>query len=394
MVRILLTLILTFTVTLAFTQRENCNCLVELEHTAGLIKNAKSYRYEVVKKHRTEEFSRWKDKIKSEIIADSLREYFCVGYLQKYISFFDDKHNQIYLIPGDISVAVPTYCDALDTSFVRDDRVSGIYYGGSESIIVKKVSDSAWYGIMLTSDEKAWPKGKIRLRINKTASGGFEIFEFFNNGLLFYQNNIAITGGRIHSTFWNKQNHYYFNKNHTANFTFQSVDSSFDYIGIKTLVRNTSLMKEADRFYNRYLDKLTKDNVIVDLRNNGGGSIKQAKPLLKALKRNKSIQRIYVLMNFKTASAAELTALALKKDRRTILAGEPSNGMLTYGYGNHSFSAKTVCSNFQVSLSTKRENRRYAKYEGSGITPDMDLDNGSDWIDQILKAGQRMDESR
>ncbi|MDN6280632.1 MAG: hypothetical protein L0J49_04195 [Lactococcus lactis] len=41
--------------------------------------------------------------------------------------------------------------------------------------------------------------------------------------------------------------------------------------------------------------------------------MKQAKPLLKSLKRNKAIQHIYVLINFKTASASELMALKLKR---------------------------------------------------------------------------------
>src|SRR5690606_23071504 len=130
------------------------------------------------------------------------------------------------------------------------------------------------------------------------------------------------------------------------------------------------LIKEAESFYETNLDKLTKENLIIDLRNNGGGSIKQAEPLLKSLKRNKTIQRIYVLINFKTASSAELVALALREDKRTILVGENSRGMLAYGYGNRSFSSKTNCSEFKVVLSTEESNREYGKYEYIGIPPD------------------------
>lgn len=107
-------------------------------------------------------------------------------------------------------------------------------------------------------------------------------------------------------------------------------------------------MKEADDFYKEHLGGLDKENIIIDLRNNGGGSVNQAKLLLKALRKNNSIQQIYVLINFKTASSAELTALKLKEDKRTIIAGENSRGMVVYGYGNKSFSAKTACAGFQV----------------------------------------------
>src|SRR5690606_18617719 len=150
----------------------------------------------------------------------------------------------------------------------------------------------------------------------------FEIFEYYQNGSLFYQKNIKISDGRIYSTFWSKENKYFFNKNHEDNFTYKSINPSVDYIGIQTLSRTNKLIKEAESFYETNLDKLTKENLIIDLRNNGGGSIKQAEPLLKSLKRNKTIQRIYVLINFKTASSAELVALALREDKRTILVGE------------------------------------------------------------------------
>lgn len=378
--------LLAFGVHILYAQNKTCDCVDELENTAELIKNAKSYQYEIVQKNRTAEFEQWKEEIQQEIAKDSLIDFFCVGYLQKYISFISDQHNQIYFVPEKIAENVPTYSKAIDTDFTSNDPISGIYYAGSEQILVKKESDNVWYGIMLQSDADEWSKGKIRLRINKTANGNFELFEYFQNGLLFYHKNIDISDGRIHSTFWNKENNYFFNQNHESNFTYQSINPSFDYIGIKTLSRTTQLMKEAEHFYKQYLDQLTKENVIVDLRNNGGGSENQAKALLKALKKNKAIQHIYVLMNFKTASAAELIALELKKDKRTVLAGENSRGMLTYGYGNRSFSAKTNCFNFQVSLSTKRENKKLSQYESIGIKPDVQLDNKSDWVDQIVNT--------
>ncbi|WP_272957987.1 hypothetical protein [Zunongwangia profunda] len=94
-------------------------------------------------------------------------------------------------------------------------------------------------------------------------------------------------------------------------------------------------------------------------------------------------------MNFQTASAAELTALQLKKDRRTIIAGENSRGMLAYGYGNQSFSAKTKCPEFSVNFSTKHKNGKLNQYEKKGITPELYLQNTSNWINQILEFNEK-----
>ena len=380
--------LLLLTVNLIYSQEKNCDCINELDNMSKLIENAKSYKKQIKKTNKKADFEEWKEKIKREIANDSLSNYFCVGYLQKYISFINDRHNQVYFVPDKISSNVPTYSKAIDTTLKSKDKVSGIYYAGSDKILVQKQDDSTWFGITIKSDSQEWTKGNIRMKIKKTAKEKFEIFEYSQNGLLLYQKNIAILNGRIHSTFWNKENKYFFNKNYQENFTYKSINPSYDYIGIKTLSRTNKLMKEAADFYENNLDKLTKENLIIDLRNNGGGSINQAKPLIKSLKRNKDIQKIYVLINFKTASSAELSALALKEDKRTILVGENSRGMVEYGYGNKSFSTKTDCAEFKVVLSTKHEDSKLGKYEYVGIRPDIELNNKSDWVEQTIKLSK------
>ncbi|WP_092539672.1 S41 family peptidase [Zunongwangia mangrovi] len=368
----------------AFGQHSDCNCISALEEISALIQHSKSYKIQIKKENREQEFQQWKEKIITEIKQDELSEYFCAGYLQKYASFIKDRHNQIYKVPEDLAENIPTYKKSIDTTKI-EDNISGIYHAGRDQIFLKKENDSLWLGITLKSASEGWKKGKMRLKINKTEDGSFEIFEFFANGILSYQNNIKIENGRIQGTFWNKANQYFFHVNHEQNFNFRSINADFDYIGIKTLSRTRNLMKEAQVFYEDHLEKLSKENLIIDLRNNAGGAIKQAEPLIKSLQKNENIRHIFVLINFKTASAAELVALQLKKDKRSIIAGENSRGMLEYGYGNKSFSAKTDCLGFNVSFSTKHENNNLHQYETKGITPDLYLQNTSNWIDQIVE---------
>lgn len=379
-----LVLILLFAINLSFSQDKKCNCINEIDNISKLIKNAKSYKLEIKKKNKEADFENWKEEIKQEIVNDSLINFFCVGYLQKYISFINDRHNEIYSLPNKVLSNVPFYKKEIDITLKNNDNISGIYYAGNDKIVVKKEKNNIWYGITLKSNSKKWTKGKIRLRINKIKNNEFELFEFYKNGQLFYQKNIKIKNGRISSTFWNKDNKYFFNKNHKENFSYKSINSSFDYIAIKTFKRTNTLIKKANNFYAKTLHKLTKRNLIIDLRNNGGGSTNQARQLLKFLKRSKTIQKIYVLVNFKTASAAELVLLQLKKDKRTVLVGENSRGMLKYGYGNKAFFTTTNCANFKVTLSTKITNKSLEKYEYIGIKPDYYLNNNTSWIEQII----------
>ncbi|MDF0706084.1 MAG: S41 family peptidase [Bacteroidota bacterium] len=381
-----ITILFLVVTTIITAQNKTCNCLEELDNISELIKNAASYKIQVKKQNRETELEAWKSQIVKEIENDTLKDYFCVGYLQKFASFIKDRHNEIYWRPDDIPTHVPMYTKTLDTRLVQNDGVSGIYHMGSDKIYVNKESDGVWYGITLSSNNENWTEGSIRLKIQQTPQGNYELFEFYQNGILFYQNNIKIQDGRIHGTFWNTSNQYFFNKNHKNNFNYESLGPTVDYIGIKTLKRTRSLMKEAEQFYEENLPKLTHQNLIIDLRNNGGGATKQADDLLKYIRKNTDIQHIYVLINFKTGSAAELTALALKKDPRTKIAGENSRGMLEYGYGNKSFSGKTDCAGINAVFSTEHVDKKYSPYEIKGITPDIELGNNADWIEQLLQT--------
>lgn len=370
--------------TTAYSQEKDCNCMTALNEVSEVIKSSKSYKDQVTTANLRIELQEWREQIKEEIKNDSLSTFFCVGYIQKYISFIKDRHNEIYWIPEDIPVNISSYSKNIDTTLTASDSISGIYFAGSDKILVKKSAEDEWLGITLNSNSKAWTKGKIRLRIKKTSPKTFEIFEFYKNGLLFYQNTISISEGRIHSTFWNKEDNYFFNKNHAENFNYISLNPSFDYVGIKTLSRTKALMKEADKFYDETLQKLEKENLIIDLRNNSGGSLKQAKPLIKYVKRNSSLKTIYVVINFKTSSAAELAVLELLEDNRTKLVGENSRGMLAYGYGNKAYKTTTSCMDYNITLSTKHNNKAFAQYETKGLTPDVKLSNTTSWIEQII----------
>lgn len=373
---------------ISFSQEKTCNCITDLNQVAQEIKEAKSYEIQLKKRRHKKEFEAWKEVVKQEILNDSLSSFFCAGYLQKYIGFIKDKHNFIYTIPDDLSAAIPNYTQVIDTTHIKSDGVSGIYYAGTDKILLTEVSPNIWYGVTLASQSKQWTQGKIRLRLQKLPSGTFELFEFYQNGMLYYQTDITPTNGRISGTFWNKQNRYYFNLNHENNFTYKPLNDTFDYIAIKSFNRDSSLLKEANIFYANIIPKLHKENLIIDLRNNAYGYMRSAQPLYKHLSKTKNLPKIYVLVNFQTAEGAENIALFAKRVGNAVIAGENSRGMFNYHYYPEAYSNETKCNGYLIKLSNSGSDIFYHEYESIGITPDIKLDNNSDWIEQIINLDE------
>ena len=92
-------------------------------------------------------------------------------------------------------------------------------------------------------------------------------------------------------------------------------------------------------------------------------------------------KKVGILYNRGCASACEDLLFKAQHSDKTILLGDNSGGFV--GYGNI-FTVYTPCYNFGLSCSTTRYSTQW-KYEVIGITPDVKLDYGSDWIQQSIE---------
>ena len=149
-----------------------------------------------------------------------------------------------------------------------------------------------------------------------------------------------------------------------------------------TFSRTSNLMKEIDNFYKHSFSKINKPNLIIDLRNNGGGSTLQGKALIKFLKKNNDI-KAYVIVNSFSASATELILLEIREFKNVIVVGENTKGRVAYGYGNQALKSTTQCG-FSV-LMTVEKSYNSIEYEMVGIPPDKYLESGRDWVEQTIE---------
>lgn len=113
------------------------------------------------------------------------------------------------------------------------------------------------------------------------------------------------------------------------------------------------------------------EKIIVDLRNNGGGSSYVLKPFLQKIKESYLNKKgnFYVLIGKGTFSSALMNAIDLKRDFNTILVGEPTAGSINH-YGE-TLSFKLPNTHATVIYSTKYF-EMWKDKEGS-LYPDVEI---------------------
>jgi len=163
-------------------------------------------------------------------------------------------------------------------------------------------------------------------------------------------------------------------------FILKPLDENTSYLRLGNFNASDRSLAESNIFYQKIKDSLTTRNLIVDLRNNGGGGFKNSKKFLKMLQ--KFDGKIYLLLNNRTFSNAEQFAIELAKEKNVVTLGEATNGTLTYGsnYGKH-----TPIENgrYRVYLTDMKDSGNYLPYEQSGFTPEIILSKNFDWIQQV-----------
>ena len=141
------------------------------------------------------------------------------------------------------------------------------------------------------------------------------------------------------------------------------------------------VLKNAETFYKSLEEKPVTKDLILDLRDNGGGGDRNSDILYKYLRKNYKNANFYVLVNGTTVSNAEQFALRLKKFKNVTLLGSKTSGTIAYELGK---TYDFPCYNFKGFFTFKGD-KKYLEYESVGVQPDINLDNSADWIQQTKK---------
>lgn len=441
---------------------QNCDCSSELSHVITYFENNNPAFQKI--KNNPKDYKKYRkesEKIKTAAKLEKNSDY-CIVHLDRYVSLLKDHHSDIgfqlkrtdlstpelvanfkssknYLQFEKISIDTVQLIPLLRTKKTSD--IEGIYSDGGKLVfgIIKKENTSNQYQGVVLKKNKLLEVGHVLLELTQKEAQRFDVV--YNVGLLGFNfnrifKNLKIENGQIAN--------YGFSKINTGaasnekEYEFKAVNDSVNYLRLSSF--DHKLTDQLDSFYNG-IDKAiqAKPYLIIDLRNNSGGSEKSYlnllpyaytrplkidpatvwvspenikryeemasdgnKELIERMKNAKPFtfipysekgsdtwtldtattypKKIALLFDRGTASAAEGMILYFLQSDKVITIGDNSGGYI--GYGNV-MPKPTPCGKFTIrSTTTKYEEK--SKYEFVGIEPMHKVAKEKDWIQYAM----------
>jgi len=216
---------------------------------------------------------------------------------------FKDNHSSIYMNDTDVdennekSVAEflnsETYksrafhpIKEADLKQFEQHDIRGIYQNSDATITIavipNKRKKKAYLGVVIDSKSKLWKKGHVKMEINRTINDGFEAFYYSNKHSLRYYTNYSFQNG-ILGDFWFKKslkNKINYAHNFANKIEYRTINDSISYLRMASF--SSEFNAKIDSLYKKVAPEILKrPYLIIDVRNNGGGSDGNAYPLLK-----------------------------------------------------------------------------------------------------------------
>ena len=407
----ILILLLSFNLKLA--AQSTCDCASELDFVYEQVQSTASFK-DQMKGRKKAMFEEYYQKLRAQM-SDEQSKLECFWKLNQLMSLVQDKHatlteNTSGLTEENLqdSSFLAAYKESDEfKSFPKThrnveelakslegkslDQVEGIYTIGSKlKMGVYRVAPDSLIGVILESQVEIWGPGQIFAYLKQSnIESHYDIIyygtsqknlkfskaQFFDHGMLF--------PSVLKENF--KSNYAWIDRQDEESYQLSNLSDDIQYVWLNSFSRTTK-PKDRDALIAQIQTDLTAKNLIIDLRNNGGGADKISLPILKELKKKKV--NIYVITNFFTGSNAEMTTVRLKDEFDAIQLGQRTYGAISYGsnYGR-SYNSPSGLYNFYP---TDMRQREFIAYEEVGVQPDVKLNQESDWVEQAIAYIQRL----
>ncbi len=384
----------------AYSQNEECNCMTDLKFLDEKIRKTPAYK--VNKKAYSTSYSEVLKEVKS-----SRTIFDCHYLLNKLLMALNDNHSKVYGIePGatkDITLNPESFSEfkkselfntypkpninldsleaLLSTKSIAE--IEGIYKKEDYMTIGVYRNQNNYNAIILNSESDVWQVGEIM----------YTLIPFGSDYLLSIGG--SLTSKRLIAHTERLENGFFYfmgfqkdssQTNHSiktlSDSTYYRIDLSDEttYIKIGSFNSWNPILSKAEKFYMSLDGNLNTPNLIVDLRNNGGGGERNSNILFKLLRDYVKRNRIYVLVNHRTLSNAEQFAQKLSALKNSQLFGTRTNGTLAYEIKNGNYNLP--CGNF-VAVLTSKKHSDYLEFESKGIKPDVTFNIDKDWLLQL-----------
>jgi hypothetical protein len=370
-----------------FAQTPTCDCQADLNYLNRLLR--KSAPYKENKKGYEEAFLATSSKV-----TTGMSYYACYLALSELLISLNDWHASILEQVDDGSpslVIYPEYAGniqvlAIELEQKPKDQIEGIYTNARLSMGIHFNEASGRYeGIVLSSSDENWKAGDIIIEYKKLNNGYYKAmgsqfptkrlisyYDRFNEGVLLR------AGFRKDTT----QKLYYKSPSPDELFQLKALNEQTQYLKVGTFTGQYPVLKEAETFYKTLEGNLTAEQLILDLRDNGGGGDRNSDLLLKQLKSYLKKGRLHIITNASTGSNAEQFTVKLKDQGQVTTYGDKTRGALAYEITPKDYHT-LPSSGFLVILTGKRH-KKFLPYETKGVEPVNYLSYTNPWIDQVL----------
>ena len=397
---------------LSFCQEKQMD-LIDLKH---IIQKTPSYKSQI-KGQRKKDFDKLFEKLKTKVVESNTNlEHFEI--LSELAGQINDNHFVLHYIPDsyfdwrkmadklyvsqflkkDYLINHPKtniHADSLEKilNTKNINEVEGIYYFYSSiKIGVYRIDSLTLKGTILQSNSPLWEKGDLCFILKEKKPNYFHSINYLiiQKTLQFNKNEKFKDGELLGYNISKTMNKplYPFIPDTVKKFYTYKINSSTRYVRLGDFMVNASNMKISKTFFNELKSSMNEKTILLDLRNNNGGGFMVSRPFLKLFKKYSKGNEIKVLINRNTVSNSEQFVIRLKKCKNVTLYGEGTKGMVTYG-SNYGKQIPLKSKGLFVYPTDMRGFKKDLHYETVGMQPDVYLSKDIDWIEQVLKFGNR-----
>lgn len=408
--RFIALILLTFNLS-ALAQQTDNRCLNDLIAFDQYIRKLPSFKQQIVGDKKTEYLNLLE--VLKQNTAKPLSDFDCFCQITQLLNPIKDNHLAIYQTNSPIDyrkLADSTCLEEIKTSaFFKAhprtnldlkeleeklskkalDDVEGIYsqWGIIKLGVFRASKPDSLVGVVLKSLMGQWEKDDIWMILHEKAPNKFRSVVAFPNtkDYLLQMNDKFVNGMLTESGFskMNKPKSFEFLNAKTPVYDFKTLSKDTQYLRLGSFNAMNEFLPVAQKFYDSIKDSLTAPNLIVDLRNNGGGAFKNSGKFLKLIEKYSKKGKVYTIVNGRTVSNAEQFTLKLKKLKKHTLLGARTCGTLTYG-SNYGTRYDLPSKRYEFAVTDMKGRLEELKFEEIGIEPDVYLKTDTDFVEQVL----------
>lgn len=255
---------------------QECDCLKNIKLLQQKVEeNQASYQHQVIEQKRIDDYIIHKSKI-NNLAEKVLTKKDCIGLVSLYLLFFRDEHCFISYS----NKYSPQANRNIKSNRIRNDEIlhfEGLWYfqDGSFSISVIPANSTfgKWVAVIDEDKSKSWKKGQLKIEFISNPDGSFDCI-YWSKNLIPKSYKVSFTDSTLiigRNLIFNRKTQVVQNKtSNTNDFQFKKLSEETNYLKLPYF--DLSFKSEIDSLIAKNRTEITsKKNLIIDIRNNGGG---------------------------------------------------------------------------------------------------------------------------